>query len=591
MSDLLNLASSLRSRTDDQLLVTLRRRAPIGAPKDFFDLAQHLLGARSIQAALNRLSGSEARALRSLLSPQPDWHNPAALASLTELALVSTDGDTTVVYDAVAEQAGGVLARLAPEPSLDTAPIKLVAEPNRGELGQCAIAAFETQQAVYELLIDAQQNQLRHTGKTGFGVSDVKRLANHLRKTNQAVRAYYSLAERMHLFQLVGEKWWLTPSAASYINDTVLNRWLSLASHWVESLGTVGAKELTSVLHFYPELDLVSCLKSVFPLADSQLGEDLSVLAEQAQGIGFSVGGRPSLLLEYCLTGRMDIAADLLQQHLPQTQHSLIVQADLSLIAPGPLDTATEQVLRKFTQIEQVSVACTYRITALSLSHGMECGLPLDEIRNLLLDLNGKALPQPVEYLLREAESRFGRLTIGVGPGGAEKAVVRSSDSILLTQVLNDSRLRAFAFKADTAASIATRLDPEVVYYGLRDHGYLAVRVDANGLVQSPLNTLTYGHGLDGSAAAPMVALVSQLREADIRVGKQPDDQDLTRQIQLAVKNKAILRIWATDSSGNDVEFVILPTALANGRLRGMDKRSDVERTIPLQRVKRVQLG
>jgi len=209
----------------------------------------------------------------------------------------------------------------------------------------------------------------------------------------------------------------------------------------------------------------------------------------------------------------------------------------------------------------------------------------------MLLDLNAKDLPQPVEYLLKEAEQRFGRLTIWVGAGGAEKSVVKSSDAILLTQVLNDSRLRAFAFKAETAASIATRLDPEVVYFGLRDHGYLAVRVDKNGAVQSPMATLSYGQGLSDGDKNPVESLVSLLREADVRVGKQPDDQDLTRQIQLAVKNKAALKIVAEDRAGNEVEFLIMPTALANGRLRGMDKRSDVERTIPLERVKRVQLG
>ena len=591
MSDLLNLASSLRALGDERLLVTLRRRAPIGAPKDFFDLAQHLLGPRSIQNALNRLSGSEARALRAVLEARADSQSVAALESLVEIGLVFCNADGYRAFDGVAALAEPLLARLAPEPTLETAPIKLVTEPNRGELGLCAIAAFETQQAVYELLLDAQQNQLRQTGKTGFGVSDVKRLAAHLRKTNQSVRAYYALAERMHLFQLVGEKWWLTTAASEYLAGTVLSRWTSLAEHWVESLGVVGAKELTSVLHFYPELDLLACLKSVFPLADSQLGEDLTLLAEQAQGIGFSVGGRPSLLLEYCLTKRLDLASELLQQNLPQTQHSLIVQADLSLIAPGPLDTATELVLRKFAQIEQVAVASSFRMSALSLSHGLECGLTLDEIRQMLLELNGKALPQPVEYLLREAETRFGRLTVASGPGGAEKAVVRSSDAILLTQVLNDSRLRAFAFKADTAASIATRLDPEVVYYGLRDHGYLAVRVDKDGLVLSPLNTLSYGQGISDTDGGPLQKLIQSLRDADVRVGEQPDDQDLTRQIQLAVKSKSALKIVAEDRSGKEIEFLILPTALANGRLRGMDKKSDVERTIPLKSVKRVQLG
>lgn len=592
MSDLLQLATALRSNSVASLAATLRRRVGYGSPKDFFDLAQNLLGGKSVQPALNKLSGSEARALRCLLEHRAEDANPQAVDSLIELALVyRTPNGQPAVFETVAALAAPMLPRLAPEPGLETAPIKLGQEPNRAELGLAAIAAFETQQSVYELLIDAEQNPIKLTGKTGFGVSDVKRLAAHLRRTTNAVRAYYQLSEQLQLLELIGDRWWLTAAARDYLNGTLLDRWLTLAGQWVTSLGSVGAKELGSVLHFYPELDLVSALKSVFPLADGALGETLDLLAEQAQGIGFSVAGRPSVLLEYCLSKRTELAAELLQQHLPQLQHSLIVQADLSLIAPGPLDSATESVLRQFAEIEQVSVASTYRMSPLSISHGLECGLTVESIRTMLLDLNSKPLPQPVEYLLREAETRFGRLTIAAGPGGAEKAVIKSTDAILLTQVLNDSRLRAFAFQATTASSISTRFTPEVVYFGLRDHGYLAIRVDENGAVISPRAALSYGTGLTTSGSHPMDNLINGLRAADERVGKQPDDQDITRQIQLAVKNKAVLTVVAEDRTGAEVEFRILPTALANGRLRGMDKRSDVERTIPLERVKRVELG
>jgi hypothetical protein len=161
----------------------------------------------------------------------------------------------------------------------------------------------------------------------------------------------------------------------------------------------------------------------------------------------------------------------------------------------------------------------------------------------------------------------------------------------LLTEILNDSRLRAFAFFALTANSLVTRFDPEIVHFGLRDNGYLPVRLDDSGAVISPRAAHNYSGGLANSSASPQQLLVDNLRAADARVGAQPDDQDLTRQIQLAVKNKAALTVYAEDRSGNEVEFHILPTALANGRLRGMDRRSDVERTLPLERIKRVELG
>lgn len=594
MSDLLNLAVSLRARADSEIVQLLRRRSAIGSPKDFFDLAQALLTPKSLNAAITKLSGSEARTLAALGKGADSAQLKAeAVDSLVELGLVARDAATgqIITLSTVTDAASAILANIAPERDGFPATGLLMLPINDSVIGLAAIAAFETQQAVSELLIDAGNNRLKLTGKTGFGVSDVKRLAAHLRRSNQAVRGYYQLAEQLQLLVLVGERWWLSGAAEEFLATTVLDRWVRLAGQWITSLGPVGARELNSVLKTHPELGLASALKTVFPLADANLGEELGLLAEEAQGIGFSVSGQPTLLLAYCLSGQMDVAADLLANHLPQLQHNLIVQADLSLIAPGPLDTATEAVLRKFTDIEQVSVASTYRLSALSLSHGLECGLSIAQIRAMLLDLNGKALPQPVEYLLREAEARFGRLTIWPGAGGAEKSVLKSTDGILLTEILNDSRLRAFALQASNAASIFTRFEPEIVYYGLREHGYLPIRVDSAGQVISPRDNQNFSGGLADSSGNPFQLLVDNLRAADERVGKQPDDQDLTRQIQLAVKNKAALRVFAEDRSGTEVEFYILPTALANGRLRGMDKRNDVERTLPLERIKRVELG
>jgi hypothetical protein len=129
-----------------------------------------------------------------------------------------------------------------------------------------------------------------------------------------------------------------------------------------------------------------------------------------------------------------------------------------------------------------------------------------------------------------------------------------------------------------------------VVYQSLREQGYLPVIVDQAGSVVSPRKLLSVS-ALADSGANPLQVLINNLREADRRVGNQPDDHDITRQVQLAIKSKVTLLVYATDRLGNEVEFKIMPTALANGRLRGMDSRSDVERTLPLDRIVRVELG
>lgn len=598
MSDLLNLATNLKARDDQNLVELLERRGLTGAPKDFFDLAQSLLSARSIMSTLSTLTVGEAHLLNQMMNESAiddseiDGEINQYLQALADRALFVWTDTGPKALTAVIELAEPLLKNLGEAISPSRPKIRFdYAVKEETDLGLAAIAAFETQQGLYELLLDAEQHQIKHTGKTGFGVGDVKRVAGHLNLDNGQVRALYRLAARLNLLQLIGENWWFTPAARNYVASTILDRWRILANQWLVSLGPLGSSALAQEIHVHPVETLAEALLRVFPLRDDLLEEQIEDLASQADALGLTIAGSPSPLLLLSLEGGVDLACDMLQRHLPGLQHNLIVQADLSLIAPGPLDAATEGTLRLFATVEQVSVANTYRLSAQSISHGMESGLSIDSIRGALMELYARPLPQPVEYLLTDTAAKFAKLRISAGPGGGEKSVITASDALLLTQVLNDSRLRAFAFKAPTASSIATRFEPDVVYQALREQGYLPVVTDSNGSIVPPRRIIALSGGLADSTANPLQLLVQNLREADRRVGSQPDDQDITRQIQLAIKGKVTLLIYATDRAGNEVEFTILPTAVANGRLRGMDRRSDVERTLPLERIVRVELG
>jgi predicted DNA-binding transcriptional regulator YafY len=120
----------------------------------------------------------------------------------------------------------------------------------------------------------------------------------------------------------------------------------------------------------------------------------------------------------------------------------------------------------------------------------------------------------------------------------------------------------------------------ELVYFTLRDAGYVAVRVDGNNKVISPMETIERAH-IAGSTNL-ISADIQRLREQDAKLGSEPDDDDLLRQIQLAIKNKATAQVVVKSSSGEAIEYLIQPVGLANGRLRAKDRKADVERTLPL---------
>ena len=82
-----------------------------------------------------------------------------------------------------------------------------------------------------------------------------------------------------------------------------------------------------------------------------------------------------------------------------------------------------------------------------------------------------------------------------------------------------------------------------------------------------------------------MTTDLERLRDHDERLGTDPGADDLTRQIEFALKNRSRLLITATDRAGKSHEFMLEPKSLSNGRLRGIDTKAEIERTVPLERL------
>jgi molybdopterin converting factor small subunit len=224
----------------------------------------------------------------------------------------------------------------------------------------------------------------------------------------------------------------------------------------------------------------------------------------------------------------------------------------------------------------------------MSISHGLETGLKVPQIRALLEDLSAKSLPQPIEYLLNEAEARFARLQI-IDEGSGERTYLKSGDKVLLAEIINEVKLKPFGFTELEGGILASRFEAEVLYFGLREVGFVAVRVDAKGKVISPLAVAK--QKLEADQSTSVARDVIRLREQEEKIGSSPNDDDLQRQIQLAIKNKAKATFTVTSGTGAEIEFLLEPIGIANGRLRAKDRKADIERTLPIASIIKVTLN
>jgi hypothetical protein len=578
MSELLQVAASLRKLTDDQLetLLTERMINASGAV-DFFDIAEALTKPNSISAAISGLPFSQARALENLVAGSTE--QTEAATELTKLMLVDSEfkpfestREAFKQFPAIREN----LTSVTEQTSTDQVTVDRDA----------GLEIFETVQAINELIFDLELRYVREVGKRNVGLPDLKRLANHLRKNNDYAREIYDLSGFANLITLADGRWQLTPQSDAWLTWSPAERYLHLCLVWRQMLGDTSARELNATIsNLTLPISLSEKLPAVYPFADNSVSSKITKLSKFAAMLGLSANGWMSSWCSKVLVCEHQAASELATQHLPANQNRIIVQADLSIIAPGPLPTGLEIQLRRFVNTEQIGVASTYRLSALSLSHGLETGMDENQIRELLAEMSGTKLPQPVDYLIREAANRFKKLTVSAGIDSA-RSVIRSSDVVQLASIMNDSRLKPFAIHALPNGDLVSRFEPEVVYFGLREIGLPAVRIDASGEVISPHQVNAQADGV--SATKSVREDIARLREQDAKVGDSPDGDDLTRQIELAIKNKGKVLVTVKSAAGDEIDFALEPIGIANGRLRAKDRKADIERTLPVANIIRV---
>ncbi len=591
MSEILRVAAALRRSSDEELRdVIAQRMVPSAALRDFFDLADALNKPSAIASTVAGLSKSEAIALQAIAGGQTT--QPEAALALSKLMLVEkklVDGKTQFfAFEST-------LAALANCKTRSEAKLE-VAQP-RGEQADidrdASLAIFESMQALTELVFDIEQRFVREVGKKGIGLPDIKRLATHLRKPNDYAKLVYELANLSELITLSSGRWQLGRSADAWLEWAPEERYEQLSKIWRAILGDASAAELLlAISQKSATISLIDHLNSTYPFADASVNSRIFKLAEMAELVGITANGFLSTWSIDILHGRFEPAKHIVAELLPTPQARLICQADLSLIAPGPLPTAVEITLRKFADTEQIGLASTYRLSTLSISHGLETGLSESQIRTLLEELSGKALPQPIDYLIRESVARFGRLTISQLSTGIDllelRSHLKSSDPILLTQIFNDARLKPFALRQVEDGTLASRFEPEVLYFGLREAGFAAVRLGPDGEVLSPHSTVEKSEM--AVAQSTIEADIARLREQEAKLGEDLDDDDVVRQISLAIKNKARIDVTIITPSGASIDYTLEPIGIANGRLRAKDRKADIERTLPLTSITKVRL-
>jgi hypothetical protein len=600
----LALAGQLRSLTDDDLAELLgAREVRATGIRDFFDLADALLDADSIEHALCRLDRATLATLAVLseLGPTPVADAPARLhergldapgldarlARAHSLALITDLGGVLAVPRSVTAHLLDWPARGLPGVSA------LVSEPAPAALAPvsstetrftdtiAAENAFATTTSIAELIDALARESGRELARGGLALPDSKRLASAMGVDLDRVPALLEIASRAGLVALDSGRWLPTEQSATWLLDHSVQRWATLASAWLDRLPIDIRAVLAERVHATWGTHLSDFVDWLFPAGGEWMHERVSVYTRDAELLGITAHQVPSSAGTALLTSGPEAGGRAMATSFPPEVDKVYLQHDLSVVSPGPLEPRLDARLRGMAEVEGRALASTYRFSAASLFRAMACGESERTIREFLTSIALTGIPQPLDYLITEAAQRYGLVRVGEGDDG--RALVRSVDSTLLRTLVVDHALAPLGLSR-AGDGLISRFDRETVFWALSDARYPAAAEDAAGRIM----ILERRHAT--RAAAPVATDSARELIARLRVGSSPDPEVtgqawLSRQLDAAVKSKLGLTVTVQMPDGTHVDYQLEPASVASGRLRARDRKSDIERTLPLSSI------
>lgn len=555
------LADHLAAASDADLqhLFAARGVRPDVGWQDFFDAAEALLEPVSVARVLPTLTSAEATALLAAASGE-DAGSPRD--RLTALGLLRDDGTP---YPPVTAAIAG---RVPPQPVEDGD------VPPSSELASAHAAerAFTTVGVLADILLLTRETPFTLLLGGAISAGEKRQLAEAGVAADIA-DALVGIAVRAGLAAPIERRLRTTRTAEEWLRSSAAERWAVLADAFRERL----PRGVRTGSGGWVPFDRWPSAHPWDPTWADRAGE----LAASARLLGLIAedGSEPAWATPLRRGEPADATA--LVHLLPAEVDRIFLQNDLTAIAPGPLQPALDVRLRTIAARESAAQASSYRFTSESVAHAFAAGETEQSILDFLGTVSLTGIPQPLGYLVAQTAQRHGLVRVSVDEETG-RTRIESSDPHLLDTMRVDQALRPLALAAHVG-SLTTRVGQDTVYWALTDARYPASLVGADGeIVVRRRHPATDVEPLD--AAEPDYApLIARLRDHH---GPDADAAWLDRELEAAVRAKAVLQVSVGMPDGSTRELLLEATGLGGGRLRGRDRAADVERTLPVSSIR-----
>jgi XPB/Ssl2-like helicase family protein len=545
--------------------------------------------------------------------------------------LRQVDADTVILPRVV----GQVLRGEVPGPVELTQPDPVVSKTTSADVDAVAAGAvidlLREVEMVLETLGTTPVPELR---SGGLGVRDVKRLTKLTGVDEARLGLILEISAAAGLIAAgmpdpepldgAGPYWAPTISADRFIESPVSARWHLLASTWLDLPGRpalIGGRGPDGK----PYAALSDSLYSTAAPLDRRLL--LGVLADLPVGAGVDateasramIWRRPRwavrlqpqpvghLLTEAHALGIVgrgaittparkllsgdDAAADAMAKVLPEPIDHFLLQADLTVVVPGPLERDLAEQLAAVANVESAGAAMVYRISEPSIRRALDTGRTASELHALFERHSKTPVPQSLTYMIDDVARRHGQLRVGMAA-----SFVRCEDPALLAQAVSTQAVEQLEMRLLAPTVAVSQAPISEVLAALRSAGFAPAAEDSSGTivdirargarVPAPANRRVHRPptpppGQTLSAIVAVLRKVAATPFASMRI----DPAVAISQLQEAARLQNSVVIGYVDPAGVATQRVVAPVNVRGGQLTAYDPATGRVRDFAIHRV------
>lgn len=505
-------------------------------------------------------------------------------------------------------------------------------------------AIAETLRLTGELLFAVREQPLATLRSGGVGVRELRRLAESIRCGVQETALLLEISALAGLLRLdVDSSTWVLPPSLEWLTLPRQEQWLWLVNAWLASerapslVGQPLTGPQSASSHQGPAASTINALSAEAQRPDApvvrrrvlEILKDLTVEAaapdgkapvldagavlqraewaqprmsrrfsslvrgilEEATLLGLMGSGALTQLGSAVADAQPEQAMTILGEHLPAAVNHILLQADLTAVAPGYLAPELSETLLLMADAEGQGPASIYRFSATTIRRALDAGQDAESLLAFLTEHSATEVPQPLAYLVQDTASRHGRLRVG-----ASASFIQSDDEAAITDLLREARTSALNLARIAPTVLTSSASPRETARVLRELGLSPALQEAEPAVVRFKRTTAVPGSARPVYTAPRTAPPEDEMDVQLSVLRQhrgvpsgPDGEASTQlgleTLQRAIRLKQAVIMNVVDSLGNANTEKVVPVSVSGGRVRVFDPAKETERVLSIHRI------